>query len=94
MYLPLQKWHQREKVVGCHGYILIRVPEHPKAFPLDGFGRGWYYEHRLVLEKHFGRILRSWEECHHISEDKTDNREHNLFLCVRAQHERANNRKA
>lgn len=84
MYIPITKWYDRPKDIHPNGYILIYVPEHPKSFR-----GGWYYEHRMVAEKHLGRILNSWETIHHISEIKTHNEWDNLFVCTRSQHDRA-----
>jgi hypothetical protein len=80
-YVPLQQWHKREKTVHPNGYILVKVPEHPKSFR-----GGWYYEHRLVAEREMGRILPSWVTVHHINEDKTFNVWENLFPCSRLEH--------
>ena len=77
-------------MVAPNGYVLVKVPEHPKAFPVHLFGDGWYYEHRLCAEKLFGRVLLSYETVHHISEIKTDNSPSNLFVCTRKEHDRAN----
>jgi len=83
-YYPLQSWHNRDKKTNEHNYILVWCPEHPKSF-----NGGWYYEHRLVAEKRAGRVLKSWETCHHISGDKTDNTWENLFVCTRTEHDYA-----
>ena len=82
-YSPIQTWTKRETSLYYNGYILIKVPEHPKSFD------GWYYEHRLVVERRVNRILNSWETVHHISEDKMDNSEDNLFCCTRTEHDYA-----
>lgn len=37
-------------------------------------------EHRLIIEKHFGRKLRIDEQVHHINGDKKDNRLENLVV--------------
>ena len=76
-------WNKKEYKISREGYVLIKVPEHPKSFG------GWYYEHRLVIEKKLDRILEIWETVHHINENKQDNRIENLFLCTREQHSKA-----
>jgi len=86
-YVPLTKWHRRDRKVNENGYVLVYVPEHPKSFC-----GGWYYEHRLFAERKLGQVLPSWITVHHISGDKTDNSEANLFFCSRAEHDRADAR--
>ena len=83
-YTPLKDWTSRHRTVNDGGYVLIWVPEHPKSF--DG---GWYYEHRMVIERHKGHVLPSTHTVHHISERKTDCSLSNLFVCTRAEHDRA-----
>ena len=83
MYNPIRSWTKRDRKVSKEGYVLIKVPEHPKAF------KGWYYEHRLIIEKEIDRILQDWETIHHINEIKIDNRPINLFLCSRIEHNKA-----
>lgn len=83
-YLPIQNWDDRNIEFSASGYVLVWVPEHPKSF-----GGGYYYEHRLVMERHLGRLLESWETVHHINEDKMLNIPDNLFCCTRREHDHA-----
>ena len=86
MYFPINSWVKRNKKT-LDNYVLINIPEHPKSF------KGWYYEHRLVVEADLDRILEEWETVHHINENKQDNRLKNLFLCTREQHNKAHQTK-
>jgi hypothetical protein len=83
MYIPIKAWVKRDRKTTYNGYLLIKVPEHPKSF------MGWYYEHRLIMEKQINRVLEDWETIHHINENKKDNRLINLFLCSRKEHNKA-----
>ena len=63
------------------GYVMIRVPDHPRA---SGNG-GYVFEHILVMEDMLGRVLVPGENVHHRNGVKDDNRPANLELWTRPQ---------
>jgi hypothetical protein len=67
------------------GHNLQYAPEHPKA------KNNFVYEHRLIVEKHLGRILEDNEFVHHINGIKDDNRFSNLVVCSASEHTKAHN---
>jgi HNH endonuclease len=63
------------------GYVLRRVPTHPKAKTANGYT----LEHVLVMEELLGRHLLDGENVHHKNGIKHDNRPENLELWIRPQ---------
>jgi hypothetical protein len=67
------------------GYKMILVDDHPNAV-LKGGGLKYVREHRIVMEKHIGRLLTKDEVVHHKNGNTLDNRIENLELMTNSQH--------
>lgn len=64
-----------------NGYILSYKPGHPTAW-----NNGQIMQHRLIMERSLGRLLRDDEEVHHINEKIDDNRIENLQIMSKSEH--------
>jgi hypothetical protein len=64
------------RYLNSDGYVRVWAPDHPSA---NGRG-GYVLEHRLVMERRLGRLLRKDETVHHINGDRSDNLDENLQL--------------
>lgn len=76
------------RYIDGYGYVLIKSPNHPNRNTL-----GYVKEHRLVVEKKLGRILRRDEIVHHINGITDDNRIENLKIVTHAEHMKIHNKK-
>ena len=63
------------------GYIRIKMPNHPSADC-----KGYVIEHRYVMEQKLGKILKRYEQVHHINGIRDDNRIENLEVVQREKH--------
>jgi hypothetical protein len=70
------------------GYKMIYMPNHPNARVDGGVS-----EHRLVMEKKIGRLLKSSEHVHHLNSKRSDNRPENLIILSSHDHYMLHNKK-
>ena len=65
--------------INSKGYRVILLAEDDFFFSMAN-DRRWILEHRLIMAKHLGRCLHSWEIVHHKNHIRQDNRIENLQL--------------
>lgn len=73
---PLEQTHNgRCARLNAGGYVMVYEPDDDRSD-----NGGWYFEHRVIVERHLGRRLRSDEVVHHLNGIKSDNRLENLTV--------------
>lgn len=72
-----------------NGYVIVNIPNHPKAFDATGDKNPnsyCVYEHVLVAEELIDRPLKEGEVVHHLDENRSNNSPDNLLVLSNPMH--------
>lgn len=84
-------WYKHGSYISDTGYKMVRLYEEDFFYTM-AYSNGYVREHRLVMARHLGRCLHSWESIHHKDGDKLNNEIPNLELLNKNQHMRDHNK--
>jgi len=73
------------RLTNAYGYIKAKLQSDDFFYPMVD-NQGYVLEHRLVMAKHLGRCLQSWELVHHKDGVKDNNSIDNLELTTSKEH--------
>ena len=79
-------WNGGRFVDNRSGYVFIYVDDNSMFSLMAGKYNRHVPEHRLVMAKHLGRCLESWEIVHHKNRIKNDNEIENLEIVTPEEH--------
>ena len=75
----------------CDGYVSVWLDESDFFYQMAN-SSGYILEHRLVMAKHLGRCLQTWEHIHHKDGIRDNNNIENLKLATQSDHIKEHNR--
>lgn len=83
------KMYKDRKRYNKNGYVIVNIPEHPKAFnaiSMPDRKNFCVYEHVVVAEEMLGRSLGTDEVVHHLDFNRSNNSPENLLVLLNSEH--------